>query len=362
MGIDYESMKSIIEKNADGILIVDPEGIACFVNPAAEILLNRKAQELVGESVGVPVFLEGTELTLNRVDTSEVIVETRVVEINWKGSAAYLVSMRDITERREAENTIKKQKKQLEMVWDQISSELDHAKEAQVALLPDDVPKLNNLKLGVLYRPTNRIGGDFYDFVTDNSSDLGILIGDVTGHSIPAALLSFLFVATFRSHLARFLNPCEPIRHTNDFLAGKLPWGRYASMFFGKLEAATRIFHFCRAGHPPPVLLRSESEKPEYLDMPGMVVGMFENPIIPFSSQCISLEPGDRILFYTDGIVEVDNCEGERLDLNSLLEYILTIRQQPIQNFLDSIYQFCVQFSDSKTLKDDVTLIGLEAV
>ena len=268
----------------------------------------------------------------------------------------------DTTERREAEEKIREQNLKLEATHRQMTRELQQARLAQMALLPNELPDLPNIKLAAKYKPMARIGGDFYDLVSDGKEKLGILVGDVTGHGIPAALLSFLFLAAFKNNRIVGTTPDAVMKRLNTFLAGKLPNGKYTSMFYCLYDLKKRILNYTSAGHPPGFLIRPGSKQLIHLQTPGMVVGMFENPVLPFESKTVELLSGDKVLIYTDGIMEVTDDNDKLLDAEKLEAFLVARNQQPIDQLLDEVYEFCFEYSDHRGFNDDVTMIGMEVV
>jgi phosphoserine phosphatase RsbU/P len=359
--INEESLNTIVEKNEDGIIIVDQVGIVLFINPAAVRILGRTSEDLLGNMIGLPLISgESTELNIIRKGREQSIAETRVVETVWKDRKVYLASLRDITERKKTEEIIASQQLKLEAAYNQLTRELEQARQAQIALLPQVLPKLPKIELAAVYHPMKAIGGDFYDLVCDDNENLGMLVGDVTGHGISAALLSFLYLTTFKNSHFKTSSPDALFRQSNAFLVGKLPLGKYASIFFCTYNLKNRMLSFSSAGHPPAFLIRAGSEKIICLQTPGLVVGMFENPAIPFESKSIELLPGDKVLIYTDGLLEVFNENKQMLDTNTFEKFLISNNRQPIDQLLQLAYEFCSAYAGHRGFEDDVTLIGLE--
>ncbi|NQU66184.1 MAG: SpoIIE family protein phosphatase [SAR324 cluster bacterium] len=248
----------------------------------------------------------------------------------------------------------------LENLNNQMVDELNQARLAQQAILPSYLPEVDGVKLATRYYPMTQIGGDFYDLFIDDAGKLGLLIGDVTGHGVPAALLSFMFLTTFRNSRQYTSAPDQVIELSNSFLTDKLPIGKNATVFYSLYNPDTRVLEFATASHPPGYLIRKGSKILEQLTTPGMVVGMFEKPKLPYRSNLVALNAGDKVVVYTDGIVEVMNPENRLLDPEILETFLIAQAQLPIGDLLDSIYQFSADYAGPRGFDDDVTLIGLE--
>lgn len=292
-------------------------------------------------------------------------------KITWRNSPIYdengymveiLSSGYDITERRQAEEQIMKQSQELQAAQQQMNVELNQARLAQRALLPTEMPCVSNLKLAVKYTPMAQIGGDFYDMLINREGNLELLIGDVTGHGIPAALLSFMYLTTFKNRRCSVATPDQVLDSANRFLSGKLPDGKYATAFYCSLDPENLVLRYSSAGHPPAFLLRSGSNKPQLLETPGMVVGMFAEPLLPYVSQTVNLKPGDKVLIYTDGMLEVTDANGRALDTETLERFAASQHFRPIEELLEQVYNYCSAYAGHQGFKDDVSMIGFEVL
>jgi len=266
----------------------------------------------------------------------------------------------DVTERRKAEAVIREQQVKLEKAHRQTLVELEQARLAQLAALPGSLPEVPGVALAVKYSPMTQIGGDFYDLFLDAGKRLGILVGDVTGHGIPAALLSFMFLASFKNNSSLQASPDSIIARSNHFLCGKLPPGKYATVYYCVYDPENRVLHYSSAGHPPGFLLRNGMDKPQLLQTSGTVVGMFEKPVMPFQSRSVSLQPGDKIIIYTDGVMEVSDAEGRMMNPDAFELYLASRKTMPIGPLLEEIHAHCSAFSGPGGFNDDVTIIGME--
>ena len=289
----------------------------------------------------------------------------------WKNTPVYsasggieeiLSSGYDITERRKAADQIRMQQQKLEEAHKQMNIELDQAKLAQLSLLPNQVPTFPNLELAVKYNPMAQIGGDFYDLLINPDGSLGLLVGDVTGHGIPAALLSFMYLTTFKNSRKNGATPDQIIHNSNHFLSGKLPEGKYATVCYCTFDPESLRLDYSSAGHPPGFLIRPGNDKPQLLQTPGMVVGMFKEPVLPFQSQSVQLQKGDKVIIYTDGMMEVTDSNDRLLDTDALEQYVVSRAASPISDLLEEVYRYCDEYAGKRGFNDDVTMIGFEVL
>lgn len=380
-----EQYRDLVQSLNVIILKADSQFNFTFLNKFGQAFFGYSEEEVIGKSVVGTIVpnLESTGRDLGEMidriiahpddhlenENENVCKDGKRVWVAWRNQPIFdeqgelleiMCTGYDVTDRLEAEKKIKQQQLKLETANQQMTSELEQARLAQLALLRTELPDLPNVKLAAKYSPMAQIGGDFYDLYCDRGEKLGILVGDVTGHGVPAALLSFLFLTTFKNNRIDAKSPAAVMQLSNTFLAGKLPTSKYASMFYCVYDLKKQILSYTCAGHPPGFLIRPGSDQLVQLKTEGMVVGMFDDPIISFESKSIELISGDKVLIYTDGIIEVTNMDNKQLDAGKLEAFLLSHRQKPIDQLLDLIFEFSFDYSDSQGFDDDVTMIGLE--
>ena len=379
---ESEYQYKIIFNNAPIALFVVQDKKLQFTNPQTETLLGYNKQELTQKPFMEFIFPGDKELVYSRYrkrlngDTAQNNYQFRIVKksgkvrwveifaipFTWKNRSATLSFLMDITDRLAAENKIREQNIELKAAHRQINSELEQARLAQLTLLSGRPPVIPGINLATTYHPMVQIGGDFYDIFEDESGRLGIAIGDVTGHGIPAALLSFLFLTTFKNARLAASTPCKAMEKANAFLSGKLPEGKYASMFYCTYNHAEKKLAYSSAGHPPAFLIRPGFQELKILNTRGTVLGMFAQPTIPFESGSIEMNQGDKILVYTDGMVEIINSGKGMLSEEALETFILDHATLPVKQLVDAILEFCRTYNNQQEFNDDVTLIGFEVL
>jgi sigma-B regulation protein RsbU (phosphoserine phosphatase) len=244
----------------------------------------------------------------------------------------------------------------------ELEDDLRLAQEVNRSLLPRAVPDTSSWEIGIHYKPSRILSGDFYDIITTatlRDGALGIAIGDVAGKGIPAGLLRTSLQATMRA-LSRPAvdSPAELLEKVNRrFLDFSHP-GRFASAFYGVLrgnggDEAELVY--ANGGHLPP-LLRRASGRWETLDATGMVLGVMENLLYRQSSRL--LEPGDILVLYTDGVTEAQDLSGEFFDEKGLVEAVDRWAASPSQEIANLVSAELDRFSDRRQ-SDDRTLIIL---
>ncbi len=234
--------------------------------------------------------------------------------------------------------------------------ELQIARTIQMGLLPTRPPLITRISLAGTCVPAREVGGDYYDFLPRGSETLDIIIADVSGHNVGAALL-MAEVRTFIQAEARNIrSPGEMLSSLNDFLYEDLSRAElFITMFYLSYDAGTRKLRFANAGHNLPMLWRPDLQTCEWLDTEGLILGVKRGVI--FEERNMLLQTGDILVLYTDGIIEAANSSGaffgeERLQL-LLDEYHALPPQQIIDNLLCQVRSF----AGSQVLADDVSLV-----
>jgi serine phosphatase RsbU (regulator of sigma subunit) len=220
------------------------------------------------------------------------------------------------------------------------------------------MPHSDRLRIVSKYVPMARIGGDFLDVVKLRGDAYGILVADVTGHGIHAALLAFMSAMAFKSAAPRHHSTERVVRAVNSALYGKFHDAYFVTMFYAIVDLETQSLVYTQAGNPPALLVRRRTGEVVPLENPGSVIGLLPAP--PLTQNRIPLEPGDRVVFYTDAIVEAANPAGETLDVDGLRSFLSQHSELPIQPLVERIYRLGLEHSGRDDYDDDFTLVGLQ--
>ena len=247
---------------------------------------------------------------------------------------------------------------QLKDVNNRLKRELVDAKQIQNAILPKTFPKMDNHEVAVSFTPLDIIGGDVYDVRKIDDEYFGLLLGDVTGHGLAAALIGAMTIMAL--NYANSTNPAEVLEHINSNMARVMPEGRFVAATVACLNIKTNKLTISCGGQPPPVIWRAASQKTEIVDVKGVAVGMFE--YTKYSIFETQLNSGDKLIISSDGITETQNMNGEMLNVAGVAELLSEAGKQKksIQETIAHIVQGQQKFAGGRILKDDVTLIGVE--
>jgi phosphoserine phosphatase RsbU/P len=245
-----------------------------------------------------------------------------------------------------------------------LEGELEIAREVQSRLFPESAPDVGGLRLYGVCKPARTVSGDYYDFLRLGPERVGLVVGDISGKGISAALL----MATLQSALhAQFYDgqpagaarqawsgrTADVVSRLNRQIYASTPREKYVTLFYGVYDASTRRLTYTNAGHLPPVLFRRN--RMLRLEGGGTVVGLF--PTARYEEAQIQIEPGDLLLAFTDGMTEPENNFGEEFGEERLLGVAQRVRDTTPQALMEEIYKQVSDWTGSPELQDDMTLV-----
>lgn len=238
---------------------------------------------------------------------------------------------------------------------ERIEQELRTAQAIQQAFLPREVPAFPGWQLRPYYRPAREVGGDFYDFFLFKDGRLGLVIGDVTGKGIPAALVMATVHTMLRSTMQETISPREVLARVNALLAVEIPEGMFVTCFYAILDLANGHVTYANAGHEPPY--RHQPGNAAELWATGMPLGLM--PDTCYEEYEADLAPGETLLFYSDGLVEAHAPQGEMFGFPRLEKYLKNYTDEAalVDLLLDKLKEFT---GDTWEQEDDVTLLTLQ--
>ena len=247
---------------------------------------------------------------------------------------------------------------ELESFHNSLEQELGTARSIQHALLPKDLPRLEGWKIAYHYQPAREVGGDFYDFLHLDDGRVGLVIGDVSGKGIAAALVmantqSVLRAVARRGNIA----PGQVLAEANEVLYAYIPSGTFVTCFYGVLDPESGRLVYANAGHDPPYTQRGGDA--QELRARGMPLGLM--PGMPYEEKEAVLAAGDDLVFYSDGLVEAHDPEGEMFGFPRLRKLIMAQSAGSGEELVDFLLAELARFTgpDSEQ-EDDITLVTLE--
>ena len=236
---------------------------------------------------------------------------------------------------------------------DALERELSVARDVQRELLPRGVPDVAGLELAGVCRPAIAVGGDLYDYLQDRDGRLGVVIADVSGKGVPAALLMANLQASLRSRFPTAGTPGALAAGLNEALCGSSSAARYATAFVATFDPEARLLSYTNAGHLPAILVREGDT--EHCDEGGMPIGLFEGAA--YETGVRTLAPGDLLALFTDGVTEAPAADGDEYGAARLAELLHAHRASPLPKIIDTVLDALLQWSGPVDAHDDVTLV-----
>jgi sigma-B regulation protein RsbU (phosphoserine phosphatase) len=236
-----------------------------------------------------------------------------------------------------------------------LDRELKFAREIQSSLIPDRFPEVPGTSFWAEFRPARTLGGDLYDFFPYDDDKVAIAIGDVSGKGAPAALYAALASGILRTRAGRKYPPAEMLRLVNVSLRQRTIEGRFMSLCYAVYDAHTRVLRFANSGAPPPIVCKKG--KTEVLSIAGFPLGMFDKA--EYQELELQLEPGDLVVFYTDGLSEARDLRGEEFGMERLQEVIEKNCNLPVKKLVEKTFSQIEKFTLDTRRYDDQTAVAL---
>jgi phosphoserine phosphatase RsbU/P len=241
-----------------------------------------------------------------------------------------------------------------------IETELETARQIQSSILPARVPELENLRIAASYQPMTAVAGDFYQFVRSDNNHLGILVADVSGHGIPAALISSMIKVAMQSVAVHADDPARVLSGLNRILSSEAH-GQFASAAYVWIDTENRTALYSAAGHPSLLCWRSTRGEMQRIESNGLLFGV--EPDSEYPVCCVPLEPSDRFLLYTDGVTETENAAGEAFGDRQLERVVRNNRLQPASELSRQVLSALERWRPAAvSQQDDITLIVVDVL
>jgi len=241
-----------------------------------------------------------------------------------------------------------------------LEREITLARNIQTSLLNGKTPSIEGGEVSGSSVPARLIGGDYFDFYPLVNGNLRIVIGDVMGKGIPAAMLMILTRGAFRSAAESTQSPGETLTAMNQAIYEDLRTLRsFVTLFCADWNPNTSVLTYANAGHNPPLLIKAKTNKVEELPkVKGIMVGGLPKQV--YHELSIKLEEDDTVFFYTDGIVEAQNKDGDQYKLERLSQTLLENKDQGVGEIEKRVMESVNQFTQGVPQKDDITMVLLK--
>jgi sigma-B regulation protein RsbU (phosphoserine phosphatase) len=391
--VSEDRFRDLLETAPDAIFRVDREGRIRLVNGQAERMTGYTREELVGQPVELLVpeaqraghvvqrrrFGEnpmarpmgaGINLFLRRKDGSELPVDICLGYHRADDEEYTIAAVRDMTERRRLEDELRLAKEAAEHAYNRIRRDLEAAARLQRALLPTTLPAVAGIRFAWQYHPYAGLAGDGLNVFLLDDDHIGLYLLDVSGHGVPAALLSVALARLLSPALSQssFLRvrrpdqqgyhivpPAEVARQLNEWLLAHPAGEQFFTFVYGVLDIRTWSLRFVTAGHHGLMYAPAGSE-PALLRVPGYPVGCLEGA--EYEESALQLRPGDRLFLYSDGMDDALNPAGEHFGQERLRRSIGANSGEPIEACTQRVFQEVLRWADQEP-QDDLSVLAL---
>ena len=238
-----------------------------------------------------------------------------------------------------------------------IKRELEVATEVQQSVLPPNRSTSDTHDIQALMIPAREIGGDFYNFFSLDETTVGLVIADVSGKGIPAALFTMVTQMLLKNTAKNFMSPARCLSDVNELLAENNDACVFVTVFYGLLDLRDGTFRYCNGGHNPPRLMRSDAGIEELPTTGNVVLGVF--PGHDYVDTEVRLAPGDSLFLYTDGITEAQNAHNEEFGEERLDAALASLKQAGTHDVTNGVVEAVHRFVDGAPQSDDITCITL---
>ncbi|MBQ0110773.1 MAG: PP2C family protein-serine/threonine phosphatase, partial [Oscillospiraceae bacterium] len=244
-----------------------------------------------------------------------------------------------------------------------IETELDLATKIQTSMLPCILPAFpdhEDIELQAVYHPAKEVGGDFYDYFVIDSTHVGVVIADVSGKGVGAALFMTISKTVLKNQLQLGIEPAQALMNANKQLCGNNDAGLFVTCWAGVYDTESCKLTFVNAGHNPPVILRKDDMPAFISQRSGFVLAGMDG--FKYRQEELQLAPGDEMFFYTDGVTEATNAENQLYGDDRLLDCLETCRTASVGDQLAALKQNIDEFVGGIDQFDDITIMGMKII
>jgi len=240
-----------------------------------------------------------------------------------------------------------------------LEGQLEVARQVQLELLPARDPQLQGYDISAYNYPTEEVSGDYYDWVKIFDDQIGLVIADVSGKGVPAALLMAFLRASLRAATHIGYSPHISMAKVNYLLWESIERNQFVTAFYGILDATNKTLSYTNAGHNPPLLLDKDGNA-KFIDKGSLPLGMFKDT--RYHEYYLTTEPGDVLVLYTDGVTEAQNSQGEEFGRTRLAEAARANQQLSARDLIMAVNSEVLEWTEGRGATDDATFFVIKAV
>jgi len=361
------------ENSTDAVVLMDAEGRIQFANPVVEEIFGYKSTELIGQEFATllaervrPEYLEWSQTYLQPLDVrskrqptetvgrhkggGDILIDVGFNHLELHGSSYLAAFIRDITERKRAEQELRENEEQFRV-----------AREIQQHLFPKASPAVPGFDIAGISHAAEATGGDYFDYLTMLQDRIGVAVGDVTGHGIGPALLMAETRAYLRILALNREDVGEILTRANRVLAEDVGYERFVTMLLVSLDPLKRALIYGSAGHPAGYLLDASGRVKRELKRTGIPLGIKPDTVYPQGTE-IPLESGDMVALLTDGIDEAMSPDQSIFGIERALEIMRANAGKSAREIVDALFAGVREFSHNTPQLDDATAVMIRVL
>jgi sigma-B regulation protein RsbU (phosphoserine phosphatase) len=325
--------------------VVEMQTLLAIKNYHSDALLNQKTKVLVDSYVCIPIKLQDKLIGILHVvqkskPESKPLIQGDIDTL----STITALSAAAIQNAQLIEDTLSNQK---------LDQEIQVAFSIQKQLLPAKVPESPRIQFGAMFKPAAVIGGDYYDFFELGNGCVGIMIADIIGKGVPAALYMVMFKTLVQINIHHDMQPSQLFERLNNIMVKESLFSRFIPVFYGVLNTETCEFWYSNAGHEPPIWFTQEKEY--MLKAKDPPLGMDAD--IVYNEKKIQLKPDDIVCFFTDGLVDARSSDNRSYGYRRLKKLVRHYDHLTGQALINRIYDHVSSFSTGRAQHDDLTIV-----
>lgn len=250
--------------------------------------------------------------------------------------------------------------KQQQLAAELVNKELEVATEIQARFFPQQTPNLEGYEVAGCSIPAKDVGGDYYDFIPNpEPCQHGFVVADVTGKGVPASLLMATMRATLRANIQNNPNDIvQALRQVNGDIYRDSPVDKFITSIYCNLDYESHELSYVNSGHNPPYIVRANDNRIEELDQGGVMLGIMEEIDLPKAS--LSIDKGDILMLFSDGVTEATNPSGELFSEERFEQWLLDHNQLSAEEMKDALLKTLRDYADGSPQSDDITFIILK--
>jgi sigma-B regulation protein RsbU (phosphoserine phosphatase) len=249
----------------------------------------------------------------------------------------------------------------MEMERKAMEHELNIAHEIQSNLLPKKIPLIKGYDISAFYRASKEVGGDYYDIIQLDEHNIGVIVADVSGKGVPGSMVMTMTRALVRMEAVHNLSPADTLKKVNRIIATDIRRGMFVTALYLILNIKSHTILVSSAGHNPLVLWRKNKRACELLNPNGIALGFDKGPVFErtIKEQLIQLNWGDRIVAYTDGVVESMNPNDQEFGSERFYQVVNQLAEMPSERFIKTVVSALDKHQASAPQHDDITLVSV---